>query len=251
MQNIQPPIVAVFAGNDPSGGAGLCADIQTLSLIGCHTAPILTCSTVQNTHNVQAILPMPAQHILQQAESIFQDLPIKAIKLGLLGSMGAVQAVMQIVQNYPHIPLIWDPILAAGGGHKLADEQLQMAMYNNILPQATIITPNTHELQALSESGKLTHDGYNWLLITGTHTTTEQVNNHLYQAGNLLQSWQFTRLKANYHGSGCTLAAAIAGYVAQGNDIPAAVQAAQNLTYNCLLRGYSVGSGQWLPKRFS
>ncbi|WP_353572060.1 hydroxymethylpyrimidine/phosphomethylpyrimidine kinase [Candidatus Albibeggiatoa sp. nov. BB20] len=256
MQNTQLPIVLVFAGNDPTGGAGLCADTQALALTGCHIAPVVTCTTIQDTRNVYQILPIEKNHILQQAESVVTDMPIAAIKLGLLGSLGAIEAVSQILHTYPLLPVIFDPILAAGGGQNLSNQSIQNALLNLIVPYTTVMTPNTQEIQKLTgfndwqwAASELQKKGCEWVCLTGTHDDTDSVINRLYHQQRCVQSLQWDRLPASYHGSGCTLAASLAGYIAQGKSIPNAVEAAQQLTYRSLQQGYQAGQGQWLPYR--
>lgn len=255
MQNTQPPIILVFAGNDPTGGAGLCADIQTLALTGCHAAPIVTCTTVQDTRNVYHILPMEKHHIIQQAEVILQDMSIAAIKLGLLGSIGVIEAVAHIL-HHSELPVIFDPILAAGGGKNLSNQSIHAALLEQILPRAKLITPNTEEIQKLTGLNHWQHaanclqaQGCEWVLLTGTHDVSDKVINRLYYKNECVKSWQWTRLNNVYHGSGCTLAASVAGYLAQGKNMLDAVEAAQQLTYRSLQQAYQAGQGQWLPYR--
>ncbi|MEK7991534.1 MAG: hydroxymethylpyrimidine/phosphomethylpyrimidine kinase [Thiotrichaceae bacterium] len=256
MQNTQTPIILVFAGNDPTGGAGLCADTQALALTGCHIAPIVTCTTIQDTHNVYQILPLEKNHIFQQAETVLKDMSIAAIKLGLLGSLGAIEAVTQILQTYPTLPVIFDPILAAGGGQNLSNQTIREALLELILPHTTVITPNTQEIQKLTglndgqqAANKLQEKGCEWVCLTGTHDATDMVVNRLYHQQRCVQTSQWNRLPETYHGSGCTLAASIAGYIAQGNEITNAVKMAQQLTYRSLQQAYQAGQGQWLPYR--
>ncbi|MCV6636703.1 hydroxymethylpyrimidine/phosphomethylpyrimidine kinase [Candidatus Albibeggiatoa sp. nov. NOAA] len=256
MQNSQLPIVLVFAGNDPTGGAGLCADTQALALTDCHIAPVVTCTTVQDTHNVHQILPLKKEHIFRQAEVVLNDMSIAAIKLGLLGSLDAIEAVAQILQIYPDLPVIFDPILAAGGGQNLSNQTIQDALLDLIVPRTTVITPNTQEIQKLTglnnwqqAANNLQQKGCEWVCLTGTHDDTDQVVNRLYHQQQCVQSLHWERLPETYHGSGCTLAASVAGYIAQGKTILNAVEAAQQLTYRSLQRGYQAGQGQWLPYR--
>jgi hydroxymethylpyrimidine/phosphomethylpyrimidine kinase len=197
MQNTQPPIVLVFAGNDPTGGAGLCADTQALALTGCHIAPIVTCTTIQDTHNVYQILPMKKNHIFQQADTILKDMSITAIKLGLLGSLGAIEVVSQILQTYPTLPVIFDPILAAGGGKNLSNQTIRDALLELILPHTTIITPNTQEIQKLTgfnnwqqAANLLQKKGCEWVCLTGTHDATNMVINRLYHQQQCVQTLQ-------------------------------------------------------------
>jgi hydroxymethylpyrimidine/phosphomethylpyrimidine kinase len=258
MNLTRPPIVLVFAGNDPTGGAGLCADIQALASQGCHAAPVVTCITVQNTHNVMQNLPLPGIQVAAQAEAILADMPIAACKIGLLGSVEIIAAVQQILLQHPQLPVILDPILAAGGGYALATSDIRQAMIEKLLPLTQILTPNSQEARALTNHPdsldtaaiQLMALGCRFICITGTHENTTQVTNTLYGNGRKLKSWNWNRLPHEYHGSGCTLAASLAGLMAQGKDVETAVAEAQTYTWQSLHNGYQPGLGQWLPNRF-
>jgi hydroxymethylpyrimidine/phosphomethylpyrimidine kinase len=251
-----PPTVLVFAGNDPSGGAGLCADIQTLSRLGCHTAPILTCVTVQDTRNVLENQPLTGKSVMSQAETILADMPIAACKIGLLGSVEIIQAVGHILRQISHVPIILDPILAAGGGKSLSNQAIIQAMRDYLLPHVSVITPNSLEAKTLTQAQTLpaaaTHLlalGCQFVCITGTHETTEDVVNTLYGAKNFVKSWHWQRLPYSYHGSGCTFAASVAGFLAQGQELVEAIYQAQQYTWHSLQLGYHPGKGQALPNR--
>jgi hydroxymethylpyrimidine/phosphomethylpyrimidine kinase len=253
----QPPIVLVFAGHDPSGGAGLCADIQTLASIGCHTAPIVTCVTVQDTINVQESIPLPAQIVTAQAIAILNDMTITACKIGLLGSAEIAIAVYQVLIQYPQIPVILDPILAAGGGHSLATSELRQVMIEKLLPLTWVLTPNSQEARALTDINntlpqaalQLLNNGCRYVVITGTHEETPIVTNTLYGEGQTLANWSCPRLPDSYHGSGCTFASSVAGFLSQKHDIITAVDKAQDYTWRSLQCGYRPGRGQALPYR--
>lgn len=252
-----PPIVLVIAGNDPTGGAGLCADIQALAYQGCHTAPVVTCITVQNTSNVLDSIPLSGAQILAQAETVLQDLPITICKIGLLGSLDIIEAVQQILQNHPRLQVILDPILVAGGGKLLAHETLREAMIQRLFPLTYLLTPNSQEALALTATVSLEEAalqlmryGCQYVCITGTHENTPQVIHTLYGHGQSLESWSWPRLPDHYHGSGCTLASSIAGFLAQGQELITALKKAQHYTWTSLQQGFRPGTGQALPKRF-
>lgn len=257
MTTSQPPIILVFAGNDPSGGAGLCADIQALASIGCHAAPVVTCITTQNTCNVFETTPLTGAQVAAQAEAVLADLPIAACKIGLLGTIGIVDAVQQVLLKYPDIPVILDPVLIAGTGQSLTQRGISDAIINKLLPLTQIMTPNSSEARLLtnmtqsldSAAAKLMDYGCQYVCVTGTHEDTPNVINTLYGHGQRLQSWSWTRLESSYHGSGCTFAASLAGLLAQNQDILTAVYQAQHYTWSCLQRGYQPGHGQALPNR--
>ena len=143
-----PPIVLAFAASDPTGGAGIQADIMTLASMGCHPLSVITAITVQDTSGVEDILPIDADWIADQARALLEDIPVAAFKLGMLGSVEAIAAIAEIIADYPDIPLILDPVLASGRGDQFANEDMIDAMMELLLPQTTIITPNSPRLAA-------------------------------------------------------------------------------------------------------
>ena len=257
MNNTQPPTVMVFAGNDPSGGAGLCADIQTLASLYCHVAPVVTCLTTQDTSNVFESIPLPGTLVATQAEVVLNDMPIAACKIGLLGSLEIVEAIQKVLLKYPHLPVVLDPILSAGGGKALTRNKVREAIIKKILPLTQIITPNSIEARTLTgvtqsldvAAAKLMDYGCQFVSITGTHEDTLMVENILYSQGQRLKSWTWPRLPHSYHGSGCTFAASLAGFLAHGKEMLTAVYEAQHYTWTSLQRGYQPGYGQALPNR--
>lgn len=257
-----PPQVLVFAASDPTCGAGIQADILTLASLGCHPLTALTAVTVQDTTGVSSLLPLSAELLEQQARTVLEDMPVAAFKIGLLGSVENVLAVAEIVSDYPDIPLIFDPVLASGRGDALSGEESIAAMREMLLPQTTIITPNAPEARRLAESdedenepsldlcaARLIEMGAQYVLITGTHENTPLVVNTLYNDQGVLRHDRWERLPGSYHGSGCTLASAIAGCVAGGASIEEAVRDAQDYTWQALDKGFRGGMGQFIPDR--
>jgi hydroxymethylpyrimidine/phosphomethylpyrimidine kinase len=251
-----PPTVLVFAGNDPSGGAGLCADIQALARMNCHAAPVVTCLTIQDTCNVIENIPLSGAFVRAQAEAVLADMPIAAIKIGLLGRVEIVEAVVQVLLKYPEIPVVLDPVLAAGGGQSLMQGNVCGAIRTQLLPLIEMITPNSEEARILTEETaldaaaiQLMNDGCQYVCITGTHEDTPDVVNTLYHEGEKVKSWTWPRLPESYHGSGCTFAASLAGQLAQGQNTLTATEKAQAYTWNSLRGGYRPGQGQALPNR--
>jgi hydroxymethylpyrimidine/phosphomethylpyrimidine kinase len=258
-----PPIVLVFAATDPSGGAGLHADILTLSSLGCHPLSVVTAVTVQDTLGVEDKLPIDAEWVADQARCVLEDAQVNVFKVGLLGSVEAIAAIAEIVSDYPHVPLVLDPVLASGGGDELASDNMVAAMCELLIPQTTVLTPNSHEARRLaSEDGdeteasgldecatRLLDMGAEYVLVTGTHENTAQVTNSLYASSGLVRSDSWQRLPGSFHGSGCTLAAAVAATIANGLDIPEAVRDAQEYTWQALKFAYRTGMGQLIPDR--
>lgn len=256
------PVVMTLAGNDPSGGAGLAADIETLVSLGCHPAPVVTALTVQNTHNVQALLPVSPDQILAQARAVLADMPVAAFKIGVIGSAENAAALYELLTAYPDIPVVFDPVLAAGGGTDLAGAALIEAIQDLLLPLTTVLTPNSVEARRLAPEADtlsacamaLLARGCGYVLISGGHESGAEVINTLYSNHRQLESWRWPRLPNEYHGSGCTLAAAIAALLAQGRELHpdaphSAIYHAQDYTWRALQAGYPVGGGQWLPNR--
>ncbi|MGB9670143.1 MAG: bifunctional hydroxymethylpyrimidine kinase/phosphomethylpyrimidine kinase [Halothiobacillaceae bacterium] len=258
MQELKPPpVVLVFAGLDPTGGAGLSADIEAIISQGCHAAPIATALTVQDTRDVIRMAQVDALLVVEQARALLEDVPVAVIKLGMLGSAAMVEAIHSILRDYPHIPVVLDPVLRAGGGTELADEELIEAMRELLIPRTTILTPNSEEARRLAPDADNLHacalslleQGSEYVLITGTHEPTLEVENLLFGGHRLLETFSWPRLPESYHGSGCTLASAIAGLLAQGNEPMTAIHQAQDYTWQTLEQAYRLGRGQMIPNR--
>lgn len=258
-----PPQVLVFAASDPSSGAGLQADLLTLASLGCHPLTAITALTVQDTTGVQSVHPVAAELLEQQARTVLEDMPVAAFKIGVLGSVENVVAVAEILSDYPEIPLVFDPVLASGRGDEFSGEEIISAMRELLLPQTTLLTPNAPEARRLAESDdddgepsiavcaqRLIEMGAQYVLITGTHENTPQVVNTLYGPEGVIRRDEWERLPGSYHGSGCTLASAIAGCLAGGADIEEAVRDAQDYTWQTLKNGFRGGMGQFIPDRF-
>lgn len=252
-----PPVVMCFSGNDPSGGAGIMADIQTLSSLGCHCAPVITALTVQDTTNVHDCDMVDPDLVKAQAEAVLRDMPVAVFKVGLLANPAVCAAVAEVVRQHPNIPLIVDPVLSAGGGAVLSDDVLVMTLKRELLPHATLITPNMQELRRLmpdaddaeSAADALLDLGCENVLVTGADEPTAVVMNTLYSNEYETEVFHWERLPAMYHGSGCTLAAACAGLIAQGLNVFDACNEGQEYTFNALKEGFVIGQGQWLPNR--
>lgn len=250
------PVVLCFSGHDPSGGAGVQADIETLVSHRCHAASIITALTEQDTSNVTKILPQKPEDLISQANTVLADLPVKAFKIGLIGHHETAQAIHTILSRHPDIPVILDPVLAAGGGAEMANERLIAAIIDLLLPCTTVLTPNSQEARKLAGFDNLDRcglalldEGCDYVLITGTHESTPQVSNQLFHDHRSWEHFTWDRLPQSYHGSGCTLAACIAGLIAHGLSPLQAITEAQDYTWNSLHNGYRPGKGQFNPDR--
>lgn len=255
--NSSHPVVLVFAGHDPSGGAGIQADIEVLASHGCHAATVVTALTVQDTRDVSGFTPVAATQVISQARAVLEDLPVSVIKLGMLGSVDNAAVIHTILADYPDIPVVFDPVLAAGGGTQLAEAGMVEAIRSLLLPVTRILTPNSQEVRALAPEADtpgacalaLLDLGVDYVLVTGTHEHTPEVINRLYHGQEQPVSFNWERLPHSYHGSGCTLAAAIAAQLALGRELADAARRAQAFAWQALQQGYRPGLGQYLPDR--
>jgi hydroxymethylpyrimidine/phosphomethylpyrimidine kinase len=255
-----PPIVLSFAASDPTGGAGLQADTLTIAALGGHPASVVTALTAQDTRGVEALLPVEAAWIERQAERLLADLPVAAFKLGVLGSAANARSIASLLARFPKVPVVLDPVLASGRGDPLADAEALRAMRESLLPLTTVLTPNSLEARRLAASPpdapldgcarSLLTAGCGYVLITGTHEAGKQVVNTLYNARGVVREDRWERLPGSYHGSGCTLASALAALLARGMDVASATREAQDYTWHALKAGFRPGAGQFLPQRF-
>lgn len=250
------PVVLTFSGHDPSGGAGVQADIETLISHQCHACSIITTLTEQDSRNVKKLIPQQPQDIIDQALTVLADYPVAAIKIGLIGHAEIAMAIHEILQKHPEIPVVLDPVLAAGGGAALAGQDLIETIKNRLLPCTTVLTPNSDEARKLAQQNDLNTCGQtllqlgaNSVLITGTHEHSKQVHNKVFMADHRNETFTWERLPESYHGSGCTLASAIAALLAHGLDAFTAISEAQEYTWNSLQAAYRPGRGQFNPNR--
>ena len=200
---------------------------------------------------------------MDQARCVLEDMPVAAFKVGLLGSVEQIAAIAEVVSDYPEVPLVLDPVLASGRGDELATDDMVIALKELLVPQTTILTPNSLEARRLAaEDGdegdgpdlaecarRIIASGCEYVLITGTHENTSEVVNTLYGQNGVVRSDNWQRLAGSYHGSGCTLAAAIAATVANGLEVSEAVKDAQEYTWQTLKAAFRPGMGQHIPDR--
>jgi hydroxymethylpyrimidine/phosphomethylpyrimidine kinase len=254
------PVVLAFAASDPTGGAGLQADLLTLASLGCHPLSVLTGITVQDTRGVESLLAIEPALVERQTRHVLNDVPVAAFKLGVLGSAGNARIIAAILAEHPRTPVVLDPVLASGRGDALSDAGTIEVLRSVLLPRTTVLTPNSLEARRLAGAAPdadlpacaraLTSLGCKYVLVTGTHEEGAEVVNTLYDARGVVREDRWPRLPGSYHGSGCTLASAIAALLAQGQEMERAVQGAQDYTWKSLAAGFSPGHGQAIPDRF-
>ncbi len=251
------PTVMCFSGLDPTGGAGIQADIETLFSVGCHAVPVATALTAQNTQNALSIISTNAALIIQQARAVLEDMPVQCFKIGLVSTIETVEVIHTILKDYENIPVVLDPVVAAGGGYQFSDAEVVDAIRSLLIPLTTVLTPNTDEIKQLAPAAdsldacayELIEAGCQHVLLTGTHAQTESVENRLYTSHQETTLYNWPRLPESYHGSGCTLAAALAGYLAHKLTLRDTIQQAQRFTWEALSHGTRMGFGQHIPNR--
>ena len=301
---VRRPAVLVFAGVDPSGGAGISADAAAIAAQGAHALIVVTALTVQDNDRVYEVQPVDSALVLRQAQALIDKIDIAAVKIGIPGSAANAQAIAELIvqlrRRQPELPVVLDPVLASGHGDTLSRGDAVQALAP-LLALATLLTPNGPEARALAGIGDadvvddadasayvhaantnadvgvvervaaacaraLLGRGCDHVLITGGHDAGGDVVNRWYARASqsqpqsqsqsqsqeqplLQQQWRWQRLAGAFHGSGCTLAAAAAGLLAQGLPLAQALPLAQSYTHHALRAAYAIAPGQRIPLR--
>ena len=254
--NNQKPVVLVIAGHDPSGGAGIQADIESISSAGCHATTVITSLTTQNTNKVLDVIPQKPEPFRNQIRLILEDMDIVACKIGMIGSIKLLEVIVNELAGL-NIPVVLDPVMSSTTGKQFSGDDICKKMLTSLLPLTTLITPNCIEATLLTQKDNLTaaantllsHDADS-VLITGTHAETPEVINTFYTKQGSPIEYHWERLPESFHGSGCTLSSRIAAQLALGNDLKTSVEKAQEYTWLSLKHGLKLGHGQAQPNRF-
>lgn len=253
------PTVLCFSGLDPSGGAGLQADIEAIGQSGSHAAIACTAITVQDSQQVYGFEMVSPSLLRQQADVVLADLPVKAVKSGMLGSTDNIDVLSDLLSARPELPYVLDPVLVANSGGRLGDPATLVRAFQQLIPLATLITPNTVELRTLTgcqdieqATQCLFDQGAQAILVKGAHEhEPHRIRHWLYIDGACVAQSIWPRLAGEYHGSGCSLASYIAGLLAQNVALESAVQRAELWLHRSLLRADQPHiNGQRIPRRF-
>jgi hydroxymethylpyrimidine/phosphomethylpyrimidine kinase len=258
MSTLTPPCVLSIAGTDPSGGAGIHADIKTISATGSYAAAVITALVAQNTQHVDAIFDLTPEFLSQQLHSVFSDLDIKAVKLGMLHNKAVIKTVTDNLKNYKGFIVI-DPVMVAKNGSALLQLEVIEFLEATLFPLATIITPNIFEAEKLLKTrisslddmkvaAQTLGEKYNaHILLKGGHLESNICTDVLYSKSNKeLHYFDSERINTkNTHGTGCTLSSAIASYLAQNFDLIEAIKLAKDYLTHAILSGsnFSIGRG--------
>jgi hydroxymethylpyrimidine/phosphomethylpyrimidine kinase len=262
IRHADKPVVMILAGHDPSGGAGLVADAEAVRGCGGWPVTVPTALTVQSTREVISVEPCRGDYIRRAARALFDDFRIAAIKVGVIPNLEVLEAVIDVARMSPGTPLIVDPVIRGGDGSELSTTRLIEPIRHRLLPLVDILTPNRHELARLTSPiggddvtrvVEVMSLGCAAVLVTGTDPLDgESVAGnvvHTLHTPELNRQWQWPRLPGRYHGSGCTLASALATRLAAGEGLVAACAQAQRFTWDTLNNGLALGQGQYLPDR--
>jgi hydroxymethylpyrimidine/phosphomethylpyrimidine kinase len=248
--------VLVFAGADPSGGAGIAADILAIGAQGAHALPVITAMTVQDNDRVYEVMPVDSDVVWRQALALMKKVSIHAVKIGIPGNRANADVIAEVIEKLraaqPDLPVVLDPVLASGAGDALT----RVEALAPLLRLASVIVPNLPEAKAmgnaaetvLEQAANLRTQGCANVLVTGGHAEGTMVVNRWFGVHGA-KEWHWPRLPGEFHGSGCTLASAIAARLACGDDMEQALYTAQQYCHQALEDAFSIADGQRIPQR--
>ena len=245
--------VLLFSGLDPSGAAGVSADIETINQFGITPLPIITTLTVQNTQNVTFLEATNNSLIQAQFKSIKEDIDFKVVKIGLLGSSSQIKAIAKLLINRTDLSIVLDPIIVSSSDNELSTDSMIEAMKNDLIPLCSLLTPNLSELSSLApglnEQSAVASLKCPWVLVTTSDSSEVEIEHRLYHHSNLVSKFTYKKLPGNYHGSGCTLSSAISALIATDVSVEDACRRALDYTYQTLLNAKKLGKMQYHPNR--
>ncbi|RYY44450.1 MAG: bifunctional hydroxymethylpyrimidine kinase/phosphomethylpyrimidine kinase [Sphingomonadales bacterium] len=241
------PRILIIAGSDSGGGAGIQADIKTVTMLGGHAMTAITAITAQNTMGVQGVHPVPTQMVIAQIDSVVRDIGVDAIKIGMIGSARTALAVAEKLAELPGVPVVFDPVMVASSGAELADEAT-IGAFERLMACATVVTPNLPELTALGGNAPALVKAHGCaVLVKGGHAEGDSVTDRLYSSDPEDPpeiDWSNPRIDStNNHGTGCTLSSAIACGLAQEWDLPEAIRRARRFVRIAMREAPGLGRG--------
>jgi hydroxymethylpyrimidine/phosphomethylpyrimidine kinase len=233
--------VLIIAGSDSGGGAGIQADIKTVTMLGGHAMTAVTAITAQNTVGVQAVHPVPADMVLAQIDSVVADIGVDAVKIGMIGSAETAECVAERLATLS-VPIVFDPVMVATSGSALADART-IAAFGKLMDVAALVTPNLPELDALGGTAAVLRYGCD-VLVKGGHGDGDAIVDQLVGPSGTVRAWHAPRIATtSTHGTGCTLATAVATGLGQGLPVEAAVDRAIGFVRLALRDAPGFGSG--------
>lgn len=259
MKQHKLPCILTIAGTDPSGGAGIQADIKTISATGGYAASIITALVAQNTQGVQSICAIPETFVQEQLDCVFNDLNIQAVKIGMLHDARIIQVVSQALEQLKPVNIVFDPVMVAKDGSTLLDFEAMALLKSRLMPLTDLITPNLHEAEKLlnkslmsttdmaSAAADIGQEYQINVLLKGGHLQSDESSDVLFNLKKQCCIWFHSkRIKTNHtHGTGCSLSSAIASYLGQNLPLDDAVEKAKIYITKAIESGqqYSLGKG--------
>ncbi len=250
------PRVLTIAGSDSGGGAGIQADLKTMLALGVHGMSVVTAVTAQNSVGVHGVWPLPPEAVTAQFRAVVDDIGVDAVKIGMLGTAPIAAAVAQALAGLdPAVPVVLDPVAVSKHGHALLDDDALGVLRGELAPRATIITPNLDEVRALTgldvtevegmraAADKFLDLGAAWVLVKGGHLNSDRATDLLTDGTDEVALTALRIDNRHTHGTGCTLASAIAAYLARGRNVPDAVRAAKLYVTGAIEAGFPLGGG--------
>jgi len=250
------PVALTIAGSDSGGGAGIQADIKAMEANGVFAASVLTAVTAQNTQEVAMSFDLPETLIAQQIDAVVEDLDVRAVKTGMLSASGIIHTVAQRVADHQLQPLVVDPVMVSKSGFKLLKDEAIESLKTELLPLATLVTPNVHEASLLADLEILSMDdvraaaeaildeGPDAVLVKGGHLKENPDAVDILYDGKTFREFRTARIDTkNTHGTGCTLASGIAANLAHGRNLTVAVDRAKRYLTGALQHSLDIGHG--------
>ncbi len=234
--------ILIIAGSDSGGGAGIQADIKTVTMLGAHAMTAITAITAQNTLGVSGVYPIPTDMVIAQMDAVIDDIGVDAVKIGMIGSAATAEAVADRLERLAKVPIVFDPVMIATSGSVLADEAT-IAAFGRLMRIATLVTPNAPELAALG-GDRVAQDFGVAVLAKGGDLPGDTVVDRLLGPAGETARWSDPRIQTRHsHGTGCTLASAIATGLAQGMALEPAIARARRFVRAALLAAPGLGAG--------
>jgi hydroxymethylpyrimidine/phosphomethylpyrimidine kinase len=251
------PVALTIAGSDSSGGAGIQADLKTFAAFGVYGASVITALTAQNTRAVAGIHPVPPAFVTAQCEAVFDDLDVKAVKIGMVAEFSIIEAIVSALSRWEPQHVVLDPVMVASSGERLLSAAAVEGLCKKLIPMATLVTPNLPEAAALlneavaSDEGAIRSQGKRLLalgaravLIKGGHGQGAESIDYLFHGGDVIALRAPRLATGNTHGTGCSLSSAIAAGLAKGETLEAAVRHAKTWITAAIAAADRLGVGK-------
>lgn len=249
--------VLTIAGSDSGGGAGIQADLKTFSALGCYGTSAITAITVQNTLGIKAIHQIPSEIVKAQIKAVMDDIKPTAIKIGMIYSPELARTIALTLKDYPEVPIIFDPVMVSTSGYRLIESDTIAIFQQELFPLASLITPNLDEAEILAEmkiqtvddmkqaASRISNSRCNAVLVKGGHLKGPNLVDVYLDTKGHYQIFKSVAIQTpNTHGTGCTLSAAIAAFVALGDDLPKAIEKAKQYVMQAIVTGQNVKTGE-------